>query len=113
MPSGVQAGEPGAGGGPAGCRTSRPAAGRAPPGTTPRSPLLSLEEEALQRPRARHVAQPRQRLLLDLPDPLPGDPEQGAEIRVQAPAKDELQAVIGFLREQDFGVELRFGNYRG
>src|SRR5437762_12756102 len=38
---------------------------------------------------------------------------QGEEIRVQAPAKDELQEVIAFLRTQDFGIELRFGNYRG
>ena len=38
---------------------------------------------------------------------------QGEEIRVQAPAKDELQEVIAFLRTQDFGLELRFGNYRG
>jgi len=38
---------------------------------------------------------------------------QGEEIRVQAPSKDELQEVIGFLRSQDFGLELRFGNYRG
>ncbi len=38
---------------------------------------------------------------------------QGAEVRVQAPSKDELQAVIALLRGQDFGVELRFGNYRG
>jgi len=36
---------------------------------------------------------------------------QGEEIRVQAPAKDELQEVIAFLRTQDFGIELRFGNY--
>ena len=38
---------------------------------------------------------------------------QGEEIRVQAPSKDELQEVIGFLRAQDFGLELKFGNYRG
>jgi cyclic-di-GMP-binding protein len=38
---------------------------------------------------------------------------QGEEIRVQAPSKDELQEVIAFLRTQDFGLELRFGNYRG
>jgi hypothetical protein len=38
---------------------------------------------------------------------------QGEEIRVQAPSKDELQEVIAFLRSQDFGLELRFGNYRG
>ncbi len=38
---------------------------------------------------------------------------QGDEIRVQAPAKDELQEVIAFLRSQDWGIELKFGNYRG
>lgn len=38
---------------------------------------------------------------------------QGAEIRVQSPSKDELQAVMTFLRSQDFGLELKFGNYRG
>jgi len=38
---------------------------------------------------------------------------QGEEIRVQAPSKDELQEVIAFLRTQDFGLELKFGNYRG
>src|SRR5438445_450856 len=38
---------------------------------------------------------------------------QGEEIRVQAPSKDELQEVIAFLRSQDWGIELRFGSYRG
>jgi cyclic-di-GMP-binding protein len=38
---------------------------------------------------------------------------QGDEVRVTAPSRDELQAVIAFLRGQDFGVELKFGNYRG
>jgi uncharacterized protein YajQ (UPF0234 family) len=38
---------------------------------------------------------------------------QGEEVRVQAPSKDELQEVIAFLRAQDFGLELKFGNYRG
>ncbi len=38
---------------------------------------------------------------------------QGEEIRVQSPSKDELQQVIAFLRAQDFGLELKFGNYRG
>lgn len=38
---------------------------------------------------------------------------QGEEVRVTAPSRDELQAVIAFLRGQDFGVELKFGNYRG
>jgi uncharacterized protein YajQ (UPF0234 family) len=38
---------------------------------------------------------------------------QGEEVRVSAPSRDELQAVIAFLRGQDFGIELKFGNYRG
>ena len=38
---------------------------------------------------------------------------QGDEVRVTAPSRDELQAVIVFLRGEDFGVELKFGNYRG
>ncbi|HUF35552.1 MAG TPA: YajQ family cyclic di-GMP-binding protein [Gemmatimonadales bacterium] len=38
---------------------------------------------------------------------------QGDEVRVSSPSKDELQAVMAHLRAQDFGIELRFGNYRG
>jgi uncharacterized protein YajQ (UPF0234 family) len=38
---------------------------------------------------------------------------QGDEVRVTAPSRDELQAVIAFLKSQDFGIELKFGNYRG
>jgi cyclic-di-GMP-binding protein len=38
---------------------------------------------------------------------------QGDEVRVTAPSRDELQSVIAFLKGQDFGVELKFGNYRG
>lgn len=38
---------------------------------------------------------------------------QGEELRVTSPSKDELQAVIAFLRSQDFELELKFGNYRG
>jgi len=37
----------------------------------------------------------------------------GDEVRVTGPKKDDLQAVMQRLREQDFGVELAFGNYRG
>jgi uncharacterized protein YajQ (UPF0234 family) len=33
-------------------------------------------------------------------------------VRVSGPDKDELQGVIAFLKEHDFGVELKFGNYR-
>ncbi len=38
---------------------------------------------------------------------------QGDEVRVTCPSRDELQAVMTFLRTQDFGIELKFGNYRG
>ncbi len=38
---------------------------------------------------------------------------QGDEIRVTSPSRDELQAVMAFLRGEDFDIELTFGNYRG
>ncbi|HEX6207258.1 MAG TPA: YajQ family cyclic di-GMP-binding protein [Actinomycetota bacterium] len=38
---------------------------------------------------------------------------QGEQLRVSAPKKDDLQAVIGALREADFGIPLQFRNYRG
>ena len=38
---------------------------------------------------------------------------QGDELRVTSPSKDELQTVIAFLKSRDFGLELKFGNYRG
>ncbi len=38
---------------------------------------------------------------------------QGDEIRVQSSSKDELQEVITFLRGEDWGLELKYGNYRG
>ena len=38
---------------------------------------------------------------------------QGDELRVSSPSKDELQSVIAFVKTQDFGLELKFGNYRG
>ncbi len=37
---------------------------------------------------------------------------QGEELRVTGPSKDDLQAVIAFLRSKDFSIELKFGNYR-
>jgi uncharacterized protein YajQ (UPF0234 family) len=37
---------------------------------------------------------------------------QGDQVRVSAPSRDELQAVIAFLRTGDYGVELQFGNFR-
>jgi len=38
---------------------------------------------------------------------------QGDEVRVTSPSRDELQAVIAALRSEDFGIELKFGNFRG
>ena len=37
---------------------------------------------------------------------------QGEELRVTSPSRDELQAVIAFLKPKDYGVQLMFGNYR-
>jgi len=37
---------------------------------------------------------------------------QGDTVRVSSPSKEDLQGVIALLRAQDFGVELKFGNYR-
>jgi uncharacterized protein YajQ (UPF0234 family) len=33
-------------------------------------------------------------------------------VRVTSPSKDDLQGAMALLRSQDFGVELKFGNYR-
>lgn len=38
---------------------------------------------------------------------------QGDQLRISSPSKDDLQDVMRLLREQDFGVALQFGNYRG
>ena len=37
---------------------------------------------------------------------------QKDQVRVTSPSRDELQNVMGLLKEEDFGVELNFGNYR-
>jgi uncharacterized protein YajQ (UPF0234 family) len=37
---------------------------------------------------------------------------QGDQVRVQAPARDDLQLAIQLLKNHDFGIELQFGNYR-
>ncbi len=37
---------------------------------------------------------------------------QGDEVRVTAPSRDELQGVIKNLQDEDWGIELKFGNYR-
>ena len=38
---------------------------------------------------------------------------QGAQLRVSSSSRNDLQEVIQLLREQDFGIALQFGNYRG
>src|SRR4026208_1510482 len=38
---------------------------------------------------------------------------QGDQLRITSPSRDELQEVMRLLRDQDFGVALQFGNYRG
>lgn len=37
---------------------------------------------------------------------------QGEQVRVSSPSRDELQTVMGQLKQQDYGMELTFGNYR-
>jgi hypothetical protein len=37
---------------------------------------------------------------------------QGDQVRITSPSKDDLQAAMTLLRAKDFGVELKFGNYR-
>src|SRR5262249_35820595 len=38
---------------------------------------------------------------------------QGEAIRITAKSRDELQAVISFLKQQDYPVALQYINYRG
>ena len=37
---------------------------------------------------------------------------EGDKLRVSAPKRDELQAVIAFLKAQDYGIPLQYTNYR-
>ncbi len=37
---------------------------------------------------------------------------EGDKVRVFSSSRDELQAVIGFLKEHDYGIPLQFVNYR-
>lgn len=37
---------------------------------------------------------------------------QGDAVRISAPNRDDLQAVISAVRAEDWGMELNFGNYR-
>jgi len=38
---------------------------------------------------------------------------QGDQLRITSASKDDLQDAMRLLRDQDFGVALQFGNYRG
>jgi len=38
---------------------------------------------------------------------------QGDSVRISSPSRDELQDVMALLKQQDYDVELQFGNYRG
>ena len=37
---------------------------------------------------------------------------QGDQVRITSPSRDDLQDAMALLRSKDFGVELKFGNYR-
>ena len=37
---------------------------------------------------------------------------QGDAVRVSSPSRDELQQVMAALKGEDYGIELKFGNYR-
>ncbi len=37
---------------------------------------------------------------------------QDEQVRVSSPSRDDLQSAISALKQEDFGMELRFGNYR-
>ena len=37
---------------------------------------------------------------------------QGDTVRISSASKDDLQGVMALLKQNDFGVELKFGNYR-
>jgi len=37
---------------------------------------------------------------------------QGDTVRISSPSKDDLQGVMTLLKQQDYGVELKLGNYR-
>jgi hypothetical protein len=37
---------------------------------------------------------------------------EGDKLRISGPSRDELQAVIAFVKEHDYGIPLQFVNYR-
>ena len=52
------------------------------------------------------------RLIKDLPLKGVGSQTQGDRIRVTGKKRDDLQSVIGSLKEHDLGIPLQFGNFR-
>ena len=37
---------------------------------------------------------------------------QGDKLRISSPKRDDLQTVMHHIKEKDFGIDLKFGNYR-
>jgi uncharacterized protein YajQ (UPF0234 family) len=37
---------------------------------------------------------------------------QGDQVRVTGPSRDDLQAAMAALKDQDFGIDMQFTNYR-
>ena len=37
---------------------------------------------------------------------------QGEQVRIVSPSRDDLQTAMHQIKEKDFGIELKFGNYR-
>jgi cyclic-di-GMP-binding protein len=37
---------------------------------------------------------------------------QGEQVRIVSPSRDDLQTVMHRIKENDFGIDLKFGNYR-
>jgi hypothetical protein len=52
------------------------------------------------------------KIIKDLPLKGVGSQTQGEQIRVTGKKRDDLQAVISSLKEQDLGIPLQFGNFR-
>ncbi len=71
-----------------------------------------VQEIALQQgipiEKAREVVQRIKQLKLKVQAAIQGD-----QVRVSGKNRDDLQKVIGTLKEQDFGIDMQFTNYRG
>jgi hypothetical protein len=52
------------------------------------------------------------KIVKDLPVKGVGSQTQGEQIRVTGKKRDDLQAVIAKLKEEDLGIPLQFGNFR-